>query len=61
MLKRLTFTKYTHADPQKETQKGFRTITGGKLCGILETENMLPVLYDGHPGWGEWQLQNARS
>lgn len=61
MLRKLTFPKYIHAEPQKETQKGFRTITGGNTNGILKTKNILPALYDGHPAWGEWRLQNARS
>lgn len=60
MLRRLTFTN-TQAEPQKDTKKGFTTITVVKIYEMLKTENILPALYDGQPEWGEWQLQNSRS
>ena len=46
---------------KKRHKKALKQSQGENINGILKTESILPALYDGHPGWGEWRLQNARS
>lgn len=46
---------------KKRHKKGLEQSQGENINGILKTKNILPVLYDGHSGWGEWWLPNARS